>query len=305
MKPIQKLVLLKTAWCEWYDGDEVTGNFGHIEEHGPNSGHERFNFRRAAGDFFRGYIPPIGKHHSLPHPADPDNWTVVWVSKKPGTTGVRIVGVYFDASFDPKGGSYEVVGESIGYCVTAPDGFVVRPELRTESFKSPIKSGPCFYLRGGDNDTKRRVLATYLSKEIVRLQAETEAEADSLIGQISFPTNEHIRKVEKAAIDFVWRHFEGRRYKMTDRQSEKVGYDLEAVSARSKLLLEVKGTSGKTPHAFITSNELAKARGASGADWRMCIVTDALAKPKVTVLTAKEFLAKFSLEPICYRAVLK
>jgi len=305
MKPIQKLVLLKTAWCDLYDGDEVTGNFGHIEEHGPNSGHERFNFRRAADGFFRGYIPPIGKHHSVPSPADPDNWTVVWVSKKPGNTGVRIVGVYFDASFHPERVNYEVAGETIGYCVTASGGFVVPPALRSESFKSPIKSGPCFYLRGGDNDIKRRVLATYLSKEIARLLAETEAETDGIVGQISFPTTEHTRKVEMAAIAFVWRHFEGRRYTMTDRQSERVGYDLEAVLARSKLLLEVKGTSGRTPHAYITSNELAKARGASGADWRMCMVTDALTKPKLTVLTAKEFLKKFSLEPICYRAVLK
>lgn len=77
MKPIQKLVMLKTAWCDWYDGDEVTGNFGYVEEHGPGSGHERFNFRRTSKGVFHGYIPPIGKHHSLPNPANPDNWTVV------------------------------------------------------------------------------------------------------------------------------------------------------------------------------------------------------------------------------------
>lgn len=305
MKPIQKLVLLKTAWCDWYDGDEVTGNYGHIEEFGPNSGHERFNFRRTSKGLFHGYIPPIGKHHSLPNPPEPNNWTVVWVSKKPGTSGVRIVGVYLDASFDPEGGSYKVAGESIGYCVTASDGFVVPPELRTEAFKSPIKSGPCFYLRGGDKDAERRSVANYLTKEVARLREEIEAEDGVLTGHLRFPSNEHIRKVEKAAIDFVWKHFESRRYIVTDRQADKVGYDLEAVSGRTKLLLEVKGTSGSTPFGYITRNELAKSRGAVAADWRMCMVTNALKRPKLTVLTAREFLTKFSLEPICYRAVLK
>lgn len=227
------------------------------------------------------------------------------MSKKPGTTGVRIVGVYFDASFDLEGGSYKVAGETIGYCVTARDGFVVPPELRTESFKSPIKSGPCFYLHGGDNDSERRALANYLSKEIVRLLGEAEAEADSLTGQVTFPSSEHIRKVEKAAIDFVWKHFESRRHTMTDRQKDNVGYDLEAVSGKTKLLLEVKGTSGSTPYAYITANELAKASGSAEQNWRICIVTQALTTPKLMILTAKEFLAKFRLEPICYRAVMK
>lgn len=305
MKPIQKLVLLKTAWCDWYDGDEVTGNFGYVEEHGPSSGHERFNFRRTSKGVFHGYIPPIGKHHSLPNPPEPNNWTVVWVSKKPGTSGVRIVGVYFDASFDPEGGSYKVAGETIGYCVTARDGFVVPPELRTEAFKSPIKSGPCFYLRGGDKDSERRALANYLSKEIVRLLGEAEAEADILTGHIRFPSSEHIRKVEKAAIDFVWKHFESRRHTMTDRQKDNVGYDLEAVSGKTKLLLEVKGTSGSTPYAYITANERAKASGSAEQDWRMCMVTQALTAPTLTILTAEEFLTRFSLEAVCYRAVLK
>lgn len=305
MSTSEKLVLLKTAWCDWYDGDEVTGNFGYVEENGPNSGHERFNFRRTAKGQYRGYIPPIGKHYSLPNPVDPDNWTVVWVSKKPGTTGVRIVGVYFDASFKPGGGEYEVAGETIGYCVVAHDGFVVPPELRAESFVSPIKSGPCCYLRGGTNDKKYRKLGNYLDKEIARLSDETKAEAGSHVGAIKFPTTEHIRKVEKAAIDCVWKHFEQRHYKMKDRQKDNVGYDLEAANARSKLLLEVKGTAGSTPYAYITANELAKAQGKSSVDWRLCMVTNTLTKPKVKILTAKDFLATFKLEPISYRAVLK
>ena len=304
MEATQKLVLLKTAWCDWYDGDEVSGNFGYVEENGPNSGHERFNFRRSTDNLYRGYIPPIGGNHSLPNPTDPHNWTVVWVSKKPGTKGVRVVGVYFDASFVPSGNTYEVAGETISYCVFAHNGFVVPPEIRVESFKSPVKAGPCCYLRGGNNDAKYRKLTNYLYKEIIRLRNESQVEIDSTANKAGFPTTEHIRKVEKAAIDFVQRYFEKRHYTITDRQKDNKGYDLEATSSREKLLLEVKGTAGSTPYAYITANELAKAK-ASSTNWRMCMVTQALTKPKLTIMSTKDFLDRFNLEPICYRAILK
>jgi hypothetical protein len=84
-----------------------------------------------------------------------------------------------------------------------------------------------------------------------------------------------------------------------------VGYDLEAVAGRTRLLLEVKGTSGSTPYAYITASEIAKSQGKSSADWRLCMVINALTKPKLKIFTAKDFLATFKLEPICYRAVLK
>lgn len=147
-------------------------------------------------------------------------------------------------------------------------------------------------------------LADYIGKEVERLRGEVQAENTGISRHFGFPTNEHIRKVEKAAIDFVWKHFESRRHTMTDRQKDNVGYDLEAVSGRTKLLLEVKGTSGTTPYAYITANELAKASGPSGGDWRICMVTNALTEPKLQIFSAADFLKKFQLDPICYRATL-
>jgi hypothetical protein len=305
MKTIRKLVLLKTAWSERYDGDEVMGNFGYVEEHGPKSGHERYNFRRGKDALYRGYVPPLGRHHSTPNPAYPHGWTVVWVSKKPGTTGVRIVGVYFDASFEPQATTYKVDGAEIDFCVTARDGFLVPAVLRTLSFPSPVRSGACCYLLGAENDSKYRKLSNQLIKEIARLADEVEAEFPTPDVRASFPTNEHIRKVEKAAIDFVWKSFENRGYRIKNLQDAHLGYDLEAVRGRTKLLLEVKGTAGETPYAYVTSNELATALGVSRNDWRMCLVVGALSSPKMSVLDAQSFLDRFTLEPICYRAILK
>lgn len=110
-------------------------------------------------------------------------------------------------------------------------------------------------------------------KVAVALPRSTGNVVKALPPRVAFPSTAHILAVEKAAVDFVWQYFEVHRYIVTDRQKEGVGYDLDAVRGQTKLILEVKGTSGSTRYAYITANELAKARGASSRDWRMCMIT--------------------------------
>jgi hypothetical protein len=304
MVNVNKLVLLKTAWCDWYDGDAVVGNFQYVKDHGSDSGHERFNFKKSSGGIYYGYCPPLGRGGS-PSPEMLDEWTVIWVAKKPKTNGVRIVGVYYNAKFEGDQLIHKIDGEEIAYCVSSRDAFVVPPELRTRSFKSPVKSGPCCYLIGGNNDKKYKALAKQLLDEIVKLKSLSASERESISTHYRFPSNEHIRAVEKASVEFVWKHFEAKKHIIKDRQKDNVGYDLEAATKHNTLLLEVKGTSGTTPYAYITANELAAARGKRGADWRLCMVTNALTTPKLEIMDTKEFLASFVLEPLTYRAVLK
>lgn len=270
MSTANKLVLLKTAWCDWYDGDAVIGDFQYVKDHGSGSGHERFNFRKSRSGTYYGYCPPIGKGGS-PNPSVHDGWTVIWVAKKPKTNGVRIVGVYYNAKFEGATMSQRVDDEKINYCVSSRDGFVVPPELRTRSFKSPIKSGPCCYLIGGNDDKKYRTLSRQLLDEVTRLKTLSAREREIIETHYGFPTNEHIRAVEKASVEFVWKHFEAKKYVIKDRQKDNVGYDLEAENKQNTLLLEVKGTSGDTPYAYITTNELATARGARGVNWRLTL----------------------------------
>jgi len=148
-------------------------------------------------------------------------------------------------------------------------------------------------------------LAKALVDEVAKLKSLSASERKSISIHYGFPSTEHIRAVEKASVDFVWQHFEVRNHKLTDRQKDNVGYDLEAESGNRTLLLEVKGTSGDTPYAYITANELAVASGSRKVDWHLCMVTNALTAPKLKVMAAKEFLASFSLEPLSFRAVLK
>ena len=298
-----KLVLLKTAWCDRYEGDPAVGNFEYIQKHGEKSGAERFNFRLNDDGLYYGYCPPIGETYASPNPPDPTGWTVVWVAKKPRTNGVRIVGVYFDATFVGTQRSTRIEGDEVIYCVTASRAFLVPPELRTKAFPSPIKSAPCLYLTGGNKDAQRKKLSKYIWNEVERLQ-EAVAEEPTLLPSKQFaPRQEHIRAVEKAAVDFVRQQYEKQGFCITSRERDCVGYDLDATKKRMHLRLEVKGTAGSVPYAYITKNELGASR--THDDWRMCMVVNALTRPALEVFDAEEFKRQFELEPLTWRATRK
>ncbi len=303
---MDKIVLLKTGWCDTYDGDEVHGNFGYIQDNGAASGHEKFNFRETLGQGYFGYCPPIGDS-GVPRPTDRNGWTVVWVSKKPGTAGVRIVGVYEDASFEEKFLEREVDGQTITYCVRAARAYLVPSEMRKWAFPSPVRAGPCAYLKGAANDKKYTALVKEIEKAIGEIKTLSTSPVVTEAGlDPQFPDNEHIKAVEKASVDFVWKTYAARGYKIIDRQlQKKVGYDLEARKKKETLLLEVKGTAGAIEYGYITIGELRVETGGARDQWRLCMVTNALEKPKLRVLDAKEFDREFALEPIAFRFVQK
>jgi len=301
-----KVVLMKTAWCDYYDGDEAEGNYSFIDEHGGSKTHENFNFRKDNKGVFYGYCPPSGKTYSAPKPNDNEGWTIVWVSKKPGSkSGVRIVGFYTNATLP---GSYKnrtVLDNEFTYCAHAKEGFLVPPELRTASFITPLKSGPFCYIKGGKNDAKYKKLFQYLQREFKRLQLETSQTPPPRASLGFSHDQKHIKDVESAAIKFVQDHFLGKGYAVIDRQSDNVGYDLEATKKKERIFIEVKGTSGETQYAFMTKNEVALTTGEKSDNWRLAMVTQALSKPKLELMTANEFKKNFNLEPITFRATLK
>jgi hypothetical protein len=74
---------------------------------------------------------------------------------------------------------------------------------------------------------------------------------------------------------------------------------------KETLLLEVKGTAGSIEYGYMTIGEYLVLSGPGRAQWRLCMVTDALTKPQLRVFTAKQFDSEFKLEPIRFRFVQK
>ncbi len=89
-------------------------------------------------------------------------------------------------------------------------------------------------------------------------------------------------QIETAAITEVIQYYEALDYAIRDRQNEHCGWDLEATKDGAVLYLEVKGIAGSTIDAELSSNEyehLKKHRSL----YRVCIVTDALTTPKLSI----------------------
>ena len=92
----------------------------------------------------------------------------------------------------------------------------------------------------------------------------------------------HNAKVETAAVNEVWMHYQRLGYRVKDVQRENLGWDLEATFGRIKLRIEVKGLSGSNPVGELTPNEFA-AFSRNSPGYRLAIVTNALKSPNLIV----------------------
>ena len=107
--------------------------------------------------------------------------------------------------------------------------------------------------------------------------------------------------VERAAINCVRRHLEKNGYKITSREAERIGYDLDAISGSKTLHIEVKGISGLLPQFPITAAEVRQAR-TDEAFWLFAVTEARTKRPKIHSFTGKELIKSFALTPIAYIA---
>jgi hypothetical protein len=111
------------------------------------------------------------------------------------------------------------------------------------------------------------------------------------------------RKVETSAVNFVISQLKIEGYAVLSRESEKIGYDLEAKKPSSTLHVEVKGVSGDCLHFPITANEVRY--GKLDPKFQLFVVTRATSKaPILHRYTWADVTERFKLNPIVYMAEL-
>lgn len=119
-----------------------------------------------------------------------------------------------------------------------------------------------------------------------------------------FSKAEMNRQVESAAISFVTQQYETEGWKVTSVEDAKCGYDLYCVKGSVEKHVEVKGVQGTALSFIITANEVRQAE--TDPDFVLGVITSALAeKPVMYRYRGKEFIAKFNLEILEYRASLR
>jgi Domain of unknown function (DUF3883) len=114
---------------------------------------------------------------------------------------------------------------------------------------------------------------------------------------------EENREVETAAISHVTREYEQNSWNVESVEQDKCGYDLLCTKCSIEEHVEVKGIRGQDPSFIITVGEVRSA--SHDVNHVFCIVTEALDKPHTLRLTGKEFLKRYELEPLSFRATTR
>lgn len=96
MPNFPRIAVINTGWSDDYRGAAVRGNFGYLAK---GVGHEKFNFLPDRRRRFYAYTPPLGGQHSPLMPTEADDWLVLAVSRRPGRSGLYLVGWYEGAAF--------------------------------------------------------------------------------------------------------------------------------------------------------------------------------------------------------------
>jgi uncharacterized protein DUF3883 len=145
----------------------------------------------------------------------------------------------------------------------------------------------------------------YYAKLALRLVAEAPwYRLSSRISRGAFAGPELSSAVDRAAMKAVQRYLTRRRYDVEDKHRENLGYDPLARRGRRapELHVEVKGTSGAEPHFYMSAREFTYRHHPS---WRLAVVSEALSKPVIRLMTLRDVEAAFGLNPCMWEGVMR
>lgn len=136
----------------------------------------------------------------------------------------------------------------------------------------------------------RMVLLGWLKGKPVNQQDRNNKEARAGSG---WKTIDPDRKasIEDVAIKLTREDYKKRHYTVTPVENENKGWDLEASRKNENLRLEVKGLSGRNISIQLTPNEYRNAK--KSADYRICVVTEALEDPLLHIFKYSEALKRW------------
>ena len=261
-------------------------------------GHEIFNFQPFQGAMY-GYVQP---------PGSKDEWSdaklnltrlgtgaadksvpgvlAVWVATSP-SGGAFIVGWYKNATIfrdwqsPPAGSARTHAGTDCGYFVTAKakDAVLLPPDERVFPVAQLKKGG--FGIRNimYADDPK---LHHQFREDVLRYVGSRQLPHSAVPPPPHQPDPLLRQKVERIAVETTTSHFKRLGYTVDSVEQDNIGWDLNAVSGKRQLRLEVKGLSGDQIVVELTPNEY-KAMKAYLDSYRICVVTSALTQPRLEV----------------------
>lgn len=299
-----KIVFLNTGWMDFYKGikdDPITGGGKHVNNEG--WGGEMFNFKPFENRLY-GYVQPkidrkyqnpskikLEKISGLKTDERISDVTVVWTATNPNNGGTYIVGwyknatVYRYAQTAPKNSKRKYRNKTLGFYVTAKvkDSTLLPVDERIVYIKRQEKDwmGQSNVWYAEKKPSFVKIVKDYIFKGKIPRQSKKLTRSK---GGSRQPNPLKRIEVEKRAIRFVTNHYRRLGYVVESFETDNVGWDLKATNNKIGLKLEVKGLSGKTTSTELTSNEY-KNLEADKKFYRLCVVTEALTKPKLKIFS--------------------
>lgn len=276
-------IFLRTAWMNHYkgvtDSDIPTGAGSYVEEN--QDGGEVNNFYPVKG-FFYGYariqngrnlrIEKLGAEIGSDFL---DDVTVVLFAKNPETGGQYIVGWYRNARlFREIQYLTNRVFQDKPYMVkgSVEKSFLVPTDERVKEVNGPGQTNAWYpeeYMPNQYFDD----LESYMNDPLNYINRRGKRKSRKGV-----PWQKDIdlrKKVETEAMNAVYDYFIDRAYEVTYCHTENIGWDMEAISGKQTLLLEVKGLSGEFNTIELTANEYLGSKR-NRKHYRICIVSNAL-----------------------------
>jgi hypothetical protein len=282
------ILFVNVGWMRSYAGRSandpiVADNFGYftIEGHLPSDAHEQWNFADTAGMVY-GYVPRSSTIRIERLGAEPgadyvDGVLVVFMSRDPAESVLKVVGWYRNArvhrheAYGHKRANL-TVGASLRAKTTeakvlpVADRRLVIPTARTS--RGGVGQSPIWYA-AEHPDVVESVRALVDGFAVVKRTKQELPRG----GRAWQPDPEMRRKVEAASMNLAMRYFD----KAEDVSRHARGWDIEAVDHLGKLLIEVKGLSGRMQAVELTPNEYKMMRKFCGR-YVLFVVPHALTK---------------------------
>lgn len=301
------ILFFRVGYMENYDGPgEIAYGGAYIQNNG--EGGEMWNFRPEGGRCY-GYVMTMNfAGIDLSRLDDTQYWNsndemngidIIFIAKNP-PHGQVIVGWYRNATmFHRKyrirrGNQRQGDWTQLHYvCEVDSENAILLPE-EERTYRVPRGRGfpgtSNVWYADADNEQVAEFLAG-VGNYIGQRQAPNLAANNNRNrrGGPQTPNKELITRIEQAAIDMVWTHYENMKnpYTLKSVEKDNCGWDLEASREGETLYLEVKGHLGNVIQFELTPNEYAKMKEHSD-NHRVCVVRNALNEPDLVVFTPEE-----------------
>ena len=277
------ILFCNIGWMEQYrglrGGDKIVGGGSYVKEHERGGEIDNFNpYKKRVYGYVQapGGLLDLKRIGAKSHTSKLDGVTVVWTATRP-TGGTAVVGWYENATVFRT--LQKLGGTGRDYWVEADEGDATLLSVDDRTCQIPRQK------KGGMGQANvwyaDDPLSTPIVTQVKRLIGGKGPVPPSTKKKSKVDPDRKVQ-IEKAAIELVVRHFREKGYEVVSVEKDNVGWDLEAWSGKSKLMIEVKGLSGLSANAQLTSNEYVAFK-ARAAGYRLAIVTDALGTPGLRI----------------------